>query len=48
MAGKLKKQPAKPPKGADTSPVRKSGGFKPRGNPKLKMGRPGTGRVIPS
>ena len=48
MAGKLAKAPAKAPKGADTAPVRKSGGFKPKGNPKLKTHRPNTGRVIPT
>ena len=48
MAGKLAKAPAKAPKGANTAPVRLGGGQKPKGNPKLKTGRPGTGRVVPS
>ena len=35
-----------PPKGANTAPVRKSGGQKPKGNPKWKSGRPNAGKLI--
>lgn len=52
----MSKKPAGPPKGADTGPVRRSAGQKPRGNPKKsKTGifgnwqdRRKTGRVVPT
>ena len=40
------RKPPEAPKGADTAPVRKSGGQKPKGNPKWKSGRPNAGKMI--